>query len=1352
MQNGMSTMPSIAATPEYFPLTPGQQTMVEGYAGESSRGIHFQQLVMETTESICPDTLRAAWAEMVQRHLALRLRVTSDTEGKFCQQFVEALPLTWRVSDWTEKSAELLSEDWRILLRQDRAAGFDLACAPLLRWHVLRLPKSRWRLLFSFHHVLLDGRSLPPLLREWRSIYEAFGQARIPPASASPTLPAYLDWHRRWRARSATEAENYWREQLKGFRGAKPVPPERVEADATVELDGGVARLWFDLDETETLRRAAATVDVTLFTLVQAAWALVLGAHARTEDLVLGNVRAARYVPLEGAVNMLGMFANTLPVRARLTGGTTVRSFLVDLRHQAINARPFEHAPPAIVHGASEAPSSQALYTSVTVFERFNLPELLRELPGFQDWTFELIERPPMPLTLAAQDGKRLAIQIVPDGKQYGHATAARLARQFGVALRELSRKLEARLEELNLLGPEEHHELVHARNQTDCPAPSNCLLHQWFEKQARLVPTSVAVVEKARSVTYRELDELANRFARVLLARGTAQEDIVAVCLDRGISLLVALLGILKAGAAYLPLAANLPSERLQMMIREARPKLMVHDSANKKSPMETGLACLNIDHIEAVPLPGNCPLPDTVSPDQLAYAIFTSGSTGIPKLVGIEHRNITNLLAFATEQLFQPSDMRCVPFVDMISFDSSIHQIFVPLALGGKLVVLRDASDLTTAAAAHPFSYLGTTPVSLQVLLDERLLPESIRCLGLGGEAIPESLVARLASLKHVERIFNFYGPTEATIYCTCARLLDKSVYTPGPCSVNTSVAGRVIGRPIQNTKVYVVDQKGRLAPDGVPGELWVAGAGVARGYLNSMPSGDENFGLDHFQPGKQRLYRTGDLVRYRVDGQLEFIGRIDDQLKLNGIRVEPSEIECVLDRHPAILRAALMARETPGSNKALVAYLVLRNRELLSVRSVQAHLLRSLPSNFVPAQFFVIDQLPMTPSGKIDRRALSQCTGQSLKAEFEFVAPRDRTELVLASLWQSLLNLETVSVKDDFFALGGNSLMAARLTSKTMSLLGQQVPFQVLYKAPTIEMLASWLKSNSPHTGPVSLVPLQLAGKKPPFFFLHGWGGGVRGFEGLARGLGPDQPVYGLMAAGLDGTRPRHIAVEEMAVHYAKEIRGCQPEGPYYLGGYSTGGWIAFAVALELQRQGQSIGMLALIDTSLFNCKLPRTIHLRWTAGHISGRLGHHARKFLRVSNGERLRYVAGRWKALKFIMRGSYRKEISLKIPDPLLVPDQVGQGSDYYCDLVKRFRPECYEGSIDYFCSEGAKASILSSWNHFASRGVLVHPLPGRHLKLLESSVLPDLTIVFRTILNRAQEDHLRMQKQERRRL
>ena len=1339
-------MPSLATPLEQFPLTPGQQTIVAGYAEKSARGVHFQQLVMETGEWIVPDLLRAAWIEMMRRHPALRVRITRDPEGKQCQQFIEAPPVSWLSSDWTELSPELQGEHWRELLRQDRATGFDLAEVPLLRWRVVRLPGRQWRLVFSFHHVLLDGRSLPPLLREWRSIYDALRCSEVPPASSSPGLTDYLDWHRAWLARSETAAANYWREQLRGFRGASPPPPEREEDGTRVERNVKVARRWLSPDETTALEQLAATTGVSPFTLVQAAWFLVLGAHARTDDLVLGDVRAARHVPLEGASAMLGMFANTLPVRARMGGGLTLRSFLANLRQQGIGARAFAHSPPAIVRGASAAPSSQPLYFSVTVFERFNLPDMLRQLPGFQDWSFELIERPRMPLTLAAQGGERLAIQVVPDGQQYGHATAIRLACQTHTALREFPGQVDTRLDEINLVGPEELQELVPPCIQTEGPVPCQCLLHQWFERRAEVAGEAVAVVEQTRTVTYRELDELANHFAWVLQARGAAHEDLIAVCLDRGISVLVALLGILKAGGVYLPLAANLPPERMQMMIREARPSLLVHDTASTRSLLELGVECVNIDLAEATAPPENCPRPSPISPEQLAYAIFTSGSTGTPKLVGIEHRNITNLLAFATRELFQPADVRCVPFVDLISFDSSIHQIFVPLALGGKLVVLPDASGIAAAAAVHSFSYVGTTPPSLSVLLDEHLLPESVRCLGLGGETIPESLVARLAALGHLERVFNFYGPTETTIYCTCARLLDRSVRENRPASGDSGVAGRVIGRPIQNTKVYVVDPTGRLAPAGVPGELWVGGEGVARGYLNSTPGQDERFGLDPFLPGEQRLYRTGDLVRYRVDGQLEFLGRMDDQLKLNGIRLEPSEVESVLDRHPAILRAAVLARDTPGMGKALVAYLVARDREALSVKSVQAHLQRSLPSNFVPAEYVVVEQLPLTPSGKIDRCVLSRSVGQNLKAQFEFVAPRDRTELVLAALWQSLLDRESISIKDDFFALGGNSLMAARLASQTESLLGRPVPFPVLFKAPTIEMLASWLRPNRSLVGPSSLVPLQPVGKRPPFFFMHGWGGGVLAFAGLARSLGPDQPVYGLMAAGLDGTRPRHSSVEEMAAHYAEEIRGCQPEGPYYLGGYSIGGWIAFAVARELQCQGQSTALLALIDTQLHNCHLPRTLYLRWLARYISSRLCHHGRCFRNLSTAERLRYATRRWQGLKFLMSRSSRTSMPATNPPARLEPQEAVDGRDYYCELVKHYRPSRYTGSIDYFYSEETHLPTLSLWRHLASRRPLFHPVRGQHLELLESSALPELSRVFRIVLFRAQEESLGTRK------
>ena len=1049
-----SSLPkSVVCDRELYELSPAQESMVASRGVADASGVNIEQLIIEVPEDLDLTGIRSAWDQVVKRHDSLRIRIT-DTQQLY---IADEVTVPWICSVVADVD---MPKQWEALLQADRMAGFTLQEEVLQRWHIFRLGNGGYRLLWTFHHLLLDLRSIQIVITEWLVTYDALRTRQTIMHRPACSIRDYLNWHHRWVVAHESSLIDFWQTQLRGISHPRIPPHELLLTPPGVLPEECISRRTMTEAETQRLHTFAADTQTTVNTLVQAAWSLVLAAHARTEEVVFSSVRSGHHFPVDGAAEMAGLCINTLPVCVRLGNHRSVRSLITDLRGQSLAVRPYEHSPHQLIRRASEIAPGHPLYVSTVIFYRTRMEEELQRICGRPDWRFTLRERPALPLTVAVQDGSSLSLCIIPDGFHYGRVTAARMVRHLHAALSDLPSKIDGHPTTVNLLDEEEHRELCGYHNvplQADAPHRA---LHHWFENQVDQHPEAIAIIDGEARVTYAELDRHANRLAHLLHRRGVTFNDMIGVCLDRSESLLIAVLGILKAGAAYLPLAHSLPTERLAMMVREACPRLLI-SNATFNNLLPSDLPRLDISSMQSLPQ-GEHRLDLAIQSHCLAYAIFTSGSTGVPKLVGVEHANITNLLAYATAELFRPSDMRCVPFIDLISFDSSLHQIFVPLALGGTLVALDDAGFRCSAKQIHAFTYVGTTPSALQLLLDTDSLPESIRCIGVGAEVIPPQLVTRLRSSALVERVFNFYGPTEATIYCTVARILDRRNNQECFLAPHTAdMAGRVIGRPIANCRAYVVNPAGQLVPSGVPGELWIAGKGVTRGYINNLNATDDLFMIDPFQADGSRLYRTGDLARWRSDEQLEFLGRCDDQLKVHGVRIEPGEIELRLEQHRLIKQAAVAVEKRPDGSEELTAYFVTSTQEVPAIMDLLSHLRRWLPGVMVPTAFILLDCLPLTSSEKVNRKALCRQMGKSLSITAASEAPRDWLESRVADIWGALLKQNHVGIHDNFFELGGHSLLATQITSRLRDVLGMEFPFRRIFEAPTVAELAAQIR---------------------------------------------------------------------------------------------------------------------------------------------------------------------------------------------------------------------------------------------------------------------------------------------------
>ncbi|MDQ1592736.1 MAG: hypothetical protein QOG71_3363 [Pyrinomonadaceae bacterium] len=1052
---------------DLYPLSPLQQGLLfhTVYAPES--GVYVEQLNCTLSGALDLDAFERAWRQTIDRHPILRTAFVWEGVDEPVQVVRRSVRLPFAQEDWRALPAAEQHERLRAYLTDDLRRGFDLSKAPLMRLALLRLSADTYQFIWSYHHLMLDGWCIPLVLREVFAFYEAFSRGE----SFAPERPRpyrdYIAWLRR---QDLTQAEAFWRQTLKGFNAPTTLPGVKTRGDAVEDLERwenegyGEQELSLTTDTTAALQSFARRHGLTLNTLVQGAWALLLNRYSGEPDVLFGVTVAGRPAELAGVEAMVGLFINTLPLRVEVDGGRELLSWLKSLQEQQTELRQYEYSPLVQVQGWSDVPRGVPLFESLLVFENYPVDASFRQqLAQLSVSNIQKVERTNYPLNLLAVPGTQLLLRFSYDRRRFDALTIARMLGQLQTALESFVVHPARRLAAVPLLAPAERRQLLVEWNDTARDYPPHACLHELFEAQAERTPDAIALVFENERVNYRELNRRANALAERLRASGVRAETRVGVFAERSVEMVVALVGVLKAGGAYVPLEPTYPAERLSFMLADARVSVLLTQErllAALPSQHDAEIICLDrdwkeIDGLHAENVAGGAP-----AADNAAYVIYTSGSTGRPKGVVNTHRGICNRLLWMQDEYELTRDDRVLqktPF----SFDVSVWEFFWPLITGAQLVVARpgghqDSAYLVRLIEREAVTTLHFVPSMLSVFLSEPGLEEcrSLRRVICSGEALTKELQERFYARLNAD-LHNLYGPTEAAV--------DVSYWA---CERDDARPAVPIGRPIANTQLYVLDGELQPVPVGVAGELYIAGVGLARGYLNRPALTADKFIANPFsdEPGA-RLYRTGDAARFLEDGEIEFLGRLDDQVKLRGFRIELGEIESVLAEHPSLKECVVTVREDTrgdGGDRRIVAYFVHAGDTPAMPDALRSFLRELLPEYMIPSAFVALPALPLTPNGKLDRRALPAPEPATVTGDGQGVGLLNPLEEVVAGIWAEVLGLERVGLRDNFFESGGHSLLALRVVSRLRSTLKIEVPVRELFDAPTVAGFAARVAS--------------------------------------------------------------------------------------------------------------------------------------------------------------------------------------------------------------------------------------------------------------------------------------------------
>jgi surfactin family lipopeptide synthetase A len=1274
-------------------------------------------------------TLERSFSEIIRRHEAWRTTfpvVNGEPMQKVGAPFEIRLPL---IDLRNVSLAEREKEAMRIAT-EDARQPFDLAHGPLLRAKLVRLEAEEYCLFVTLHHLIFDGFSgYRVFLPELVAFYEAFSENKPSPSPLPYQFSDYAQWQKEWEAGDVPAAQTeYWKRQFAGDLPTLQLPISRRRS-GMLSFRGAMRSLGLPAPLSDSLRRLSAEEGATLYMTLLAAFNVLLQRYSGQEDILIGSNTAGRNRP--GSEKLLGYFLNTIVLRTDLTGRPTFRQLLGRVRQSTLDAISNQEAPldqlVAELHPQRDVNRNALFQVLFSLEPQGDVTE-----PG---WDITCIDvetgTTKFELCLVLDDrADGLLCRFIYNTDLFAAAAIERMARHWQVLLESIVANPGLEIDKLPLLPSDERHTLLVEWNETG-HADESRPVHELFAEQAGKNPSTVAVRCGGAKLTYYELNKSADELADYLRTLGVGPNVPVALCVERSVEMILGIFAILKAGGAYVPIDPTYPRERIKFMIADCGADVLLTSSKLAQSLFASRPfaavrnVLLDSKEWQSPSVRTGGIKADFESPDQesLAYIIYTSGSTGGPKGVEITHRNLAHSNGVRLKYYRDPVGNFLL--LSSFGFDSSVAGIFHTLTTGGTLVIPPadefhwTSEELAKLIAENQISHVLTFPNLYGDLLEhgEASKLTSLRTVIAAGEPCSRSLVDSHYRILPQASLFNEYGPTEATVWAT--------VYECEPGGEETAVP---IGRPIANTHIFVLDQNQQPAPIGISGELYIGGEGIARGYRNRPELNEASFVPNPFATkSNSRLYRTGDLVRYRDDGNLEFLGRIDQQIKVRGLRIELGEIETALASYPDVREATVVAVSTGSADPKLVAFVTAHAQHATSSQELRAFLKNRLPAYMVPTAFHFLKNFPRTPNGKVDRQALiAEGNGNEVSAHGT-IGPRNDVEKRLVAIWQKVLGTTGEDVTQDFFELGGHSLLAARLLSRIEKEFGRSLSLAFVFQSPTVEQMAESLLTAGRTLRERAIIPIQPSGSLAPLFWVRG---GPR-FRLLAQKLAGDRPLLGLDLPFTDGSRlPVPYRFEDIAALLIRAMREVQPKGPYHIAGLCVNAVIAYEIAQQLVREGEEVALLAMLDAhNQAYYKNP------FKDGRYTARVKYHLSNLLKLDAGETSTYLMDRLdEARRKIERVAWR-----------LVSDHSGDDRLHNTDSIvhpafSRYEPQPYPGRIVLFQSsewpKGPYFDFELGWKDLVGAGIESHAIPGDHPSMF---LEPNVNLVARKLRSHLEE-------------
>ncbi|HEY4387779.1 MAG TPA: amino acid adenylation domain-containing protein [Ktedonobacteraceae bacterium] len=1036
---------------DIYELTPLQQGMLFHtlYAPES--GMYVEQVACKLLGKLSISALQKAWRRVIRENPVLRSSFYWEEVDKPLQIVHRRIELPWEQHNWSHESPATQQKLLEALLQRDQREGFELTEAPLMRLTLITLGSEHYQFVWTSHHILMDGWSSALLFKEVFTLYEGFQRGYEHSLSTRRPYRDYILWLQQ---QDQDKAERFWREKLRGFTAPTALGEAQSFQHTANEEQHAVRERRLSPAKTEALQQFARQQRLTLNTLMQGAWALLLSRYSGERDVVFGATMSGRPATLEQVENMIGLFINTLPVRVQLPEHMELQRWLQQLQAEQVELMQYEYSALLQVQEWSEVPAGTSLFGSLVIFENYPIyaPEQETE-QSLELADVKVFEKTNYPLNFLIGPGQELLLKLIYSSWYFDDISSERILGHLESILDAMLANPAQPLWQISPLTQEERVQLLVTWNATSNPYPEQTI-QQLVEAQVARTPEARAVTSGQETLSYAELNRRANQVAHLLRALGVGPETLVGLCVERSLEMVVGLLGILKAGGAYVPLDPTFPAERVAYMLEDAQVTILLTQKQLQASLLAGQAHVISLDENEILALADEDNPVEISDLEHLAYVIYTSGSTGRPKGVQITQRAAVNLLTSMQHKPGLTAHDQLLA-VTTLSFDIATLEMLLPLITGAHLIIAPheitvDGPALAKLLESTRATVMQATPITWRMLNATGWRPPARLKILCGGEALPSDLGQQLAST--AKALYNVYGPTETTIWSTVEYI-----------SPNTTLMS--IGRPIANTTIYLLDAQLQPVPTGVVGELYIGGDGLSRGYLHRPDLSAERFLPDPFsnRPGA-RIYHTGDLACYLEDGRLLCLGRADFQVKLHGFRIELGEIESVLRQHAGVHEGVVVLREDRPGDQRLVAYLVPEGTDKVNemglIQAVRANMREQLPDYMIPADIMLLESLPRTPNNKIDRKALPlpERRGTELSTE----ALRTPVEQELALLWEELLGAQHVGRSDHFFALGGHSLLLTQLASRIQTAFHLEMPLRTLFEAATLEKMAASITS--------------------------------------------------------------------------------------------------------------------------------------------------------------------------------------------------------------------------------------------------------------------------------------------------